>query len=219
MNYSKDGITVAPMLDTAHPKKSGKCPVKIRVTYKRIRWYYPTGKDMTAEEWAALPTTKARIFVAVRKDIESSYQIVRSAVEELATSGGFSLEALNNRLKNAATDTVNTAFRARMEALSKALRVGNTLIYDNVLKGLERFAGPRIHFESITVLWLEKYVFISTQRREGADNYRNPPTNPAGDPQHSQAARNYPRGAISIWPGPRKIPHTSWNRSENGPHA
>lgn len=165
MNYSKDGITVAPMLDTAHPKKSGKCPVKIRVTYKRIRWYYPTGKDMTAEEWAALPTTKARIFVAVRKDIESSYQIVRSAVEELATSGGFSLEALNNRLKNAATDTVNTAFRARMEALSKALQVGNMLIYDNVLKGLERFAGPRIHFESITVLWLEKYVLFL--RKEG----------------------------------------------------
>ena len=35
MNYSKDGITVAPMLDVSHPKKSGRCPVKIRVTYKR----------------------------------------------------------------------------------------------------------------------------------------------------------------------------------------
>ena len=52
MNYSKDGITVAPMLDVSHPKKSGKCPVKIRVTYKykRTRWYYPTGKDLTLEE-------------------------------------------------------------------------------------------------------------------------------------------------------------------------
>lgn len=52
MNYSKDGITVAPMLDVSHPKKSGKCPVKIRVTYKykRTRWYYPTGKDLTPEE-------------------------------------------------------------------------------------------------------------------------------------------------------------------------
>ena len=35
MNYSKDGVTVAAMFDTAHPKKSGKCPVKIRVTYNR----------------------------------------------------------------------------------------------------------------------------------------------------------------------------------------
>ena len=51
MNYSKDGITVAPMLDTTHPKKSGRCPVKIRVTYNRVRYYYPTGKDLTPEEW------------------------------------------------------------------------------------------------------------------------------------------------------------------------
>ena len=43
MNYSKDGITVAPIIDTSHPKKNGKCPVKIRVTYRRDRRYYPTG--------------------------------------------------------------------------------------------------------------------------------------------------------------------------------
>lgn len=43
MNYSKDGVTVAAMFDTAHPKKSGKCPVKIRVTYNRVRnFHVPT---------------------------------------------------------------------------------------------------------------------------------------------------------------------------------
>ena len=46
MNYSKDGVTVAAMFDSAHPKKSGKCSVKIRVTYNRVRHYYPTGKDL-----------------------------------------------------------------------------------------------------------------------------------------------------------------------------
>ena len=163
--YSKDGITVSVMLDTRRTKSDGKCPVKIRVTYKRARWYYSTGKDLTPEEWEVMPTTKARAVVSVRKDIESSYQIVRSAVEELAASGGFSLDALNTRLKGAATDTVNTAFRARMEALRTAQQVGNMLIYDNVLKGLERFAGPRIRFESITVSWLEKYALFL--RKEG----------------------------------------------------
>ena len=114
MNYSKDGVTVAAMFDTAHPKKSGKCPVKIRVTYNRVRNYYPTGKDLSPEEWEILPTTKVRALVAIRKDIESSYQIVRAAVEELAGAGGFSLDALNNRLKGAASDTVNTMFRAKI---------------------------------------------------------------------------------------------------------
>ena len=65
MNYSKDGVTVAAMFDTAHPKKSGKCPVKIRVTYNRVRNYYPTGKDLSPEEWEILPTTKVRALVAV----------------------------------------------------------------------------------------------------------------------------------------------------------
>lgn len=156
-SYSKDGITVAAMIDTAHPKKSGRYPVKIRVTYNRDRRYYPTGKDMTPEEWEASPTTKARTLAAVRKDIESSYQIVRSAVEELATSGAFSLDALNNRLKGAASDTVNTAFRAKMDHLERAGRVGSMVVYRGVLLGLERFAGSHIRFDAVTPSWLGRY--------------------------------------------------------------
>ena len=103
--------------------------------------------------------------MAIRKDIESSYQIVRTAVEELAGAGGFSLDALNNRLKGAASDTVNTMFRAKIAELEKAGRIGNMLIYDNVLKGLERFAGMRIRFDVITVAWLGKYADF--MRKEG----------------------------------------------------
>lgn len=165
MNYSKDGVTVAAMFDTAHPKKSGKCPVKIRVTYNRVRNYYPTGKDLSPEEWEILPTTKVRALVAIRKDIESSYQIVRAAVEDLAGAGGFSLDALNNRLKGAASDTVNAMFRGKIEELKKAGRVGSMLVYDNVLKGLERFSGSRIRFEAVTVSWLGKYADFL--RKEG----------------------------------------------------
>ena len=47
--YSKDGITVAVIIDTSHPKREGKYPVRIRVTYLRQRKYYPTGKDLTAD--------------------------------------------------------------------------------------------------------------------------------------------------------------------------
>ena len=165
MNYSKDGVTVAAVIDTSHPKKNGLFPVRIRVTYRRRLCYYTTGKDLTAEEWEILPATKARALVAVRKDIESSYQIVRAAVEELAASGGFSLDALNNRLKGAASDTVNTMFRAKIEELKKVGRVGSMLVYDNVQKGLERFAGAHIRFEAVTVSWLGRYADFL--RKEG----------------------------------------------------
>lgn len=165
MNYAKDGITVAMVLDTSHPKKNGLYPVRIRVTYARQRQYYPTGKDMTPDDWEALPASRSRKWVALRNDIESSYQIVRGIVEELAAAGTFTLDALNGRLKSAASDTVNDLFRAKVAELQRAGRVGTQLVYDNVLKGLERFAGSRIRFDSISVSWIERYAAF--MRKEG----------------------------------------------------
>lgn len=70
-NYSKDGITVAAMLDTGHPRDGGRFSVRVRVTYRRNRKYYPTGKALTPEEWDALPTTRSRALLDVRADIET----------------------------------------------------------------------------------------------------------------------------------------------------
>ena len=155
--YSKDGITVTPILDTAHPKKSGKYPVRIRVCYIKKRRYYSTGKDLTADEWESLSTTKVRALVDVRKDIESSYQIVRGVVEELARDGIFSFDSLNKRLKRSGVDTLNRAFAAKIADLEAQERIGSMLVYDVVRQGLERFAGDRIALESVTVDWLRRY--------------------------------------------------------------
>jgi len=157
MNYSKDGVTVAAMFDSAHPKKSGKCSVKIRVTYNRVRHYYPTGKDLMPAEWDALPTTKARALVEIRKDIESSYQIVRTAVEDLLMRGIFSLENLNNRLKRAGGDTLNIAFEGKIAEMKAQERIGNMMAYRVVMKGIERFAGPRVPLSSVSVDWIRRY--------------------------------------------------------------
>ena len=167
LQYSKDGTSVSAMLDTRRTKSDGKCPVKIRVTHRRTRWYYPTGKDLTPEEWSALSTTKARALVSIRKDIESSYQIVRSAVEELTTAGAFTFDALNNRLKGATSDTVNTAFRAKISAFNQQGQVGTATVYDTILKGIERFAGAHIPFDAVTVSWLVRYAaFLQSEGKK-----------------------------------------------------
>ena len=167
LQYSKDGTSVSAMLDTRRTKSDGKCPVKIRVTHRRTRWYYPTGKDLTPEEWSALSTTKARALVSIRKDIESSYQIVRSAVEELTTAGAFTFDALNNRLKGATSDTVNTAFRAKISAFNQQGQVGTATVYDTILKGIERFTGAHIPFDAITVSWLVRYAaFLQSEGKK-----------------------------------------------------
>ena len=156
--YSKDGITVAVIIDTSHPKREGKYPVLIRVTYLRQRKYYPTGKDLTADQWDALPTTKNRELSAVRKDIENSYNIIRSAVEELASNGDFSLDALNARLKLAPSLSINTMFAARLDELKSRGRVGNMTVYYATLKGIERFAGTHVRLSSVTPNWLTRYA-------------------------------------------------------------
>lgn len=156
MNYAKDGITVAAMLDTGHPKKNGLYPVRIRVTYARDRRYYPTGKDMTLEEWDALPASKARKSIAVRKDIENSYNVVRDTVEELANLGTFSFDNLNRRLKRGDM-TLNAAFKTKIAELKTEERIGSMLVYNVVLQGVERFAGTRVSLETVTVEWLRRY--------------------------------------------------------------
>ena len=48
--YSRDGVTVAAMIDTRTANAEGKYPAKIRVNYKRSRQYYSTGKSFSREE-------------------------------------------------------------------------------------------------------------------------------------------------------------------------
>lgn len=157
MQYSKDGITVAVVLDKYKPKRNGLYPVRIRVTYRRQRQYYPTGKDLTLEQWERIPLTRNRDLKTIRESIANSFDIVRQNVDELATLAGFSFDALNTRLKSGATDTINTAFRAKIADLNEQNRVGNAIVYNNVLKGLERFAGDKIRFDVVTVEWVKKY--------------------------------------------------------------
>lgn len=156
-SYAKDGITVASILDTRREKKSGLYPIKIRVTYLRDRKYYSTGKELSPSAWDKLPANKSRAAMETKTSIENSFNIVRDHVEAIAFSGDFSFDNLNQRLKKATNDTVNTAFKAKIANLKANDMIGNSMIYDTVLKGLERFAGANIPYHSITADWLKRY--------------------------------------------------------------
>ena len=127
-SYAKDGITVASILDDRRGKKSGLFPVKIRVTYLRDRKYYTTGKELSPEAWEKLPTNKSRAAVEIKADIENSFNIVRDLVETIAFSGDFSFDALNQRLKRGSSNTVNTAFRVKIEALKADDMISNSMM-------------------------------------------------------------------------------------------
>lgn len=155
--YSKDGVSVLTVLDIRRPKESGLFPIKIQVVSKRVQRYYPTGKELTSAEWEKLSETKSRKLLDIRESVENSFSLVKYNVEALAEKGGFSFDALNVRLGKATGDTVNSAFGAKIELLKKEERIGTMLFYDNILKGVEGFAGNKILFDSISVDWLKKY--------------------------------------------------------------
>lgn len=106
------------------------------------------GKATYQQEQATMET---------KASIENSFNIVRDHVEAIAFSGDFSFDNLNQRLKKATNDTVNTAFKAKIVSLKANDMIGNSMIYDTVLKGLERFAGANILYHSITADWLKRY--------------------------------------------------------------
>ena len=155
--YVKDGISVLSVLDTRRKKKSGLYPVKIQVVHSRVQKYYATGKELSIEDWQRLPESKVRKLIEIREDLGNSFSIVKQNVESLAGDGDFSFEVLNVRLGRSASDTLNTAFQTKIEALLENGQIGSYTFYKVALKSIEEFAGSKVQFSAVNAEWLRKY--------------------------------------------------------------
>jgi integrase/recombinase XerD len=156
-SYSHNGISIASMLDTRRGTKDGKFPVKIRATFSRDRKYYSTGKRLSIDEWEKLPTTKSKVYSEIKSDIQISFDKVKDIVQTLESESSFSFEALNSRLGRCLTDSVNSAFKAKIQSLEIEGRAGTQVYYNCALKSFEKFAGENIQFGAVNVDWLKHY--------------------------------------------------------------
>lgn len=155
--YAIEGITVATIFDSRVQNSAENYPVKVRVTYKRDRIYFPTGKKMTSEDWEKLPETKSRTLISVRNDVQAIFDQVKEYVKALVTEGNFSFDALSRRVGSATGDTLNGAFKDKIKELDTKGREGSRLYYENVLNGIERYKGETIKFSTISKAWVEGY--------------------------------------------------------------
>lgn len=151
--YCKDGISVLAVVDRRRMKNNGLYPVKIEVVYRRIQKYYPTGQDVSQEEWDSFWKAKRRPPKCI--SIENSFYLIRNAVEQLAEKGEFNFTRLNGRLGRS-YGSVNEAIDKRMKTLMAQGKINSYYRYRSTLHGLERFGGRRISFEVITPRWLQK---------------------------------------------------------------
>ena len=136
---------------------AGKYPVKIRVRYNRERRDYGTGKALAAVEWDKLPETKSAKLKDVRSDIQASFRIIDGIVKELYSTDSFTFDTLNMRLSKGTSDTITTAFKAKISNLENDGRAGTQLYYNTVLNSVTAFKDDKIKFSDITSDWLRNY--------------------------------------------------------------
>jgi len=153
LKYSKDGISVLAVLDKRRKKVSGLYPVKIEVVHRRIQKYYPTGKDLSEDDWARL--WKGRRISKTEANIENSFHNVRNEVEYLAERGKFSFRLLSLRL-GMASESLNYAMEKKMRELLDHDRINSYYRYRSTLHAIERFAGRRISYHDISSQWLQR---------------------------------------------------------------
>lgn len=151
--FRRDGVSVISVLDSRHVKKNGLYPVKTEVVFRRRQKYYPTGIDVSIEEWESLWYARRMPEKAIY--IEKSFNHIRRIVNELIDQERFSFDILENRLGHAHI-TVNQAVANKMDEAFKLGKINTFYRYRNTLHALETFAGKRITFDSITPVWLRR---------------------------------------------------------------
>lgn len=157
-NFSLNKVTAAIFYDTRRIKENLMYPVKYRVTFMRERLYYPSGIDLSPDEWLKLPNAKGKELAQNRELIHSGFEKIKDHIKELCKSDlGFTLEQLNTRLSRGMKNSIISAFYNRIELLKANGQLGTSDWYLYSVKSLQRFSGRDLKFSEITKEWLKKY--------------------------------------------------------------
>lgn len=144
-------------LDALRPKKSGKCSVKIRVTYNRKRKYFLTGIGLTPDEFDRVINAKRRntqqkeLYVKLNHLLNKATNVIQNL--NVFTFDVFEEHFLDQRnTKN----SVSFAFDKYIEQLKVENRIGTAVSYGCAKNSLEAFK-KNLTFADITSTLLKKY--------------------------------------------------------------
>ena len=98
LRYSKDNVSILVTLDARRPKKTGLFPVRVQVVCDRVQRFYPTGKDLSLQDWNDLPKTKSKRLISIREDIKNTFEKIEEITKSLITEDCFTFNTLNIRL-------------------------------------------------------------------------------------------------------------------------
>ena len=95
-------VFVRAFLDTRRAKSDGTFPVYIRVTYQMVKWLYPTGVTLTADDFEKALVVKngSSAICKAKAQISSVFTKVTTAVKALNAENNFSFDNLRQALAN-----------------------------------------------------------------------------------------------------------------------
>jgi len=144
-------------LDKNRPKKSGKCSVKIRVTYNRKRKYFSTGIDLTPDDFEQTFFGKKK--TAIQKENKTKVEYFEKKASKVIDNlyvfsfDAFEIEFLDQR--NTA-NSVSFAFDKYIDNLRLENRIGTAVSYECAKVSIQKF-NKDLTFAEITPTFLKKY--------------------------------------------------------------
>jgi integrase/recombinase XerD len=144
-------------LDELRPKKDGKCSVKIKVTFNRLRRYYTTGIELFPIEFNKVMYNERR--TTEQKEIYSKLNLLHMSAEAainaltVFTFDGFEEYYLEQRNVQ---NSVSFAFDKYINQLKIEKRLGTAESYEYAKNSIEGFKN-NLTFAEITPAFLKKY--------------------------------------------------------------
>lgn len=143
--------------DALRPKKDGKCAVKIKITFNRIRVYYPTGIKLEPAEFEQVMNGQRRTLAqkASEKIIIKQLAKAKSVIDALPVFTFSSFEERYLEQRNT-QDSVSFAFDKYIEQLSSEKRLSTAECYECAKNSLTEFKKG-LTFAEITPQLLRRY--------------------------------------------------------------
>lgn len=162
-SFTENGVTGVSFLDTRREKKSGKFPVKFRITFQRKTLLYRANIDLTTDEWLSVTDPKDKnhntLFAKrMRKLIDEGIETIQMHVRSINEMQSFTFDKLDKRMgKLSKSDLIKTYDQLISENIeNKKFNTADWYKYSK--KSVEKYSSGTVpQFKSINEEWLKKF--------------------------------------------------------------
>ncbi|WP_020602261.1 site-specific integrase [Spirosoma spitsbergense] len=156
--------TAVVILDTRRNKADGTFPLKLRISFQRVRRYYNIGIDVLEAKWEEVQDkSKTRQELRLIRERIAAFEVKAECV--LKTLVEFSFEAFERKYFQSESETLKekakrqdltSAFQAYIDNLKKDGQVSTASSYEGALTSISQ-GHKSLTFEDITPDFLKKY--------------------------------------------------------------